>query len=135
MNYKIKNAEKLRTVIAGVPSSTVIEAGDLVSKGSNGLITKATNASVALAYAITGSPSGSEVIEITVGNDFTLYGTADANFAISNRGTNADLVDNTNQLIDLGTHSTNVLKVSISTDAGTVGSTSDVEVRIDKPIF
>ncbi len=70
-----------------------------------------------------------------MGNDFTLTGTADANFAVTNKGTEVDLVGTTTQLIDLGASATDVLKVSARDTAGTVGETTNVEVRINKPLF
>jgi methionine aminopeptidase len=122
------------TVKAVIASATVIEAGDLVTLDT-GLIIKAVAASTALAYAPNGSANGETEIEVTVGNDFLLEGTADANFAVTNKGTEVDLVGTTNLLIDLGESATDVLKVDISKDAGTVGSTANVRVKINKPLF
>lgn len=135
MDFKLKNDEQVRTVRCAKGSSTVIEAGDLVAIDT-GLIIKATNASTAIAYAPYGAANGDLFVEVTVGNDFTLIGTADANFAVAKKGATVDLVVTNNvQLIDLGTSSTNVLKVGIAEDAGVVGSTKNVEVKINKPLF
>lgn len=135
MDFKLKTGEQLRTVIAKKASATVIEAGDLVEL-SSGLIIKATDAGTKLAYCPNGAGNGVTDVEVTVGNDFTLVGTADANFAVANRGTEVDLVVTNNvQLIDLGTSTTDVLLVGITADAGTVGSTANVEVKINKPLF
>lgn len=136
MDFRCTTADgSLKTVIAQKGSSTVIEAGDFVAIDT-GLIIKATAASTALAYCPKGAPSGTTDVEVTRGNDFTLRGTADANFAVANRGAEVDLVVTDNvQLIDLGSSSTDVLKVSIAEDAGVVGSTANVEVKINKPIF
>lgn len=124
----------LPTVLATKASATVIEAGDLVTL-SSGLVIKAVAASTAVGYAPYGAGDGDTKIAVTVGNDFLLEGTADANFAVTNKGAEVDLVGTTNQLIDLGSSSTDVLKVDISENAGTAGSTAKVRVKINKPLF
>lgn len=134
-DFRIKGGEAIRSTIANIATATVIEAGDLVTL-SSGLIIKAVAASTAVAYAMKdhAANSGTE-IEVSVGNDFTLLGTADANFAITDKGLEVDLVGTTNLLIDLGESTTDVLKVAIGKDAGTVGATTNVEVKINKPLF
>ena len=123
------------TVFITKASATVIEAGDLVALDT-GLAIKATAASTALAYAPNGAGDGETKIEVTVGNDFLLEGTADANFAVTNKGTEVDVVvASTVQKIDLGSSTTDVLKVDISENAGTVGSANNVRVKINKPLF
>ena len=135
MDFKLNNGEQVRTVKATKASATVIEAGDLVAIAS-GLIIKATATSAAIAYAPNGAGNGETEIDVTVGNDFTLVGTADANFAVTDKGGIVDvIVTNNVQLIDLGESSIDVLKVGISQDSGTVGSTSNIEVKINKYIF
>jgi hypothetical protein len=135
MDFVLKDGEQVRTKIAQKGSSTVIEAGDFVGIAS-GLIIKATDSSAELAWCPNGAAAGVTDVEVTIGNDFTLKGTADANFAVTDRAAEVDLVVTNNvQLIDLGTSTNDVLKVGISADSGTVGSTADVEVRINKPIF
>lgn len=135
MDFKIKNGEQIRTVKAVKDSATVIEAGDLVAL-SAGLIIKATAGSTSVAYAPNGAAAGTTEIDVTVGNDFTLVGNADAAHAAADRGALADVaVSNGAQLVDVSGNSTDVLKVAIGEDAGVVGSTSDVEVRINKPLF
>lgn len=131
--YKLRDGEQVRLVRCTKASATVIEAGDLVAI-SSGLIIKAVAASTAVGFCPNGGADGETSVEVTVGNDFTLSGTADANFAVANKGTEVDITDTT-QLIDLGTSTTDVLKVDISENAGTVGSTSNVIVRINKPLF
>ncbi len=135
MDFKIVGGlHGVPTVLATIASATVIEAGDLVDLTS-GLVTKATASSTVLAYAPNGSAAGETKIEVTVGNDFILEGTADANFAVTNKGAEVDLVGTTTLLIDLGTSTTDVLKVDISENAGTVGSANNVRVKINKPLF
>jgi len=136
MDFKIKNGEKVRTVVANKAAETVIEAGDLVGI-AGGLVVKATASSAELAYAPNGAGVGETTVEISIGNDFTLVGTADEAFADAKRGTACDLVviQDGEQQIDLGETLTKVLKVSPSASAGVVGSAENVEVKIDKPIF
>jgi len=134
-DFKLKDGDFVRTKRAVIASATVIEAGDLVAL-SAGLVIKAVAGSTAIAFCPAGSANGETITEITIGNDFTLLGTADANFAVTNKGAEVDLVVNaTNQEIDLGLSATDVFKVGIAEDSGTVGTTTDVEVRINKPIF
>lgn len=134
MDFELKDGEQVRTKRCVIASATVIEAGDLVTL-SSGIIIKAVAASTEVAYAIEASAVGDVLIDVTVGNDFTLKGTADANFAVTQKGTEVDIVGTTNLLIDVGASTTDVLKVGIGEDAGTVGATTDVEVRINKPLF
>lgn len=123
------------TVLATIASATVIEAGDMVAL-TDGLIVKAAANSAAIAYAPNGSANGETKIEVTVGNDFLLEGTADANFAVAKKGAEVDLVVTSNvQLIDLGESTTDVLKVDISENAGTVDVKTGVRVKINKPLF
>lgn len=124
----------LETVLMTVGSSTVIEAGDLVAL-SSGVIVKAGAADTAIAYAPYGCPTGSTKIEVTKGNDFMLEGTADANFAVTDKGITCDIAGTTNLLIDLGETATDVLKVDSSENAGTAGSTLNVRVQINKPLI
>lgn len=136
MDFKVVGGMNgVPTVLAPKASATVIEAGDLVAVDS-GLIIKATAASAAIAYAPNGAGNGETQIEVTVGNDFVLEGTSDANFAAANRGAEVDMVvTSTVQLIDLGESTTDVFKVDISNNAGTVGSKNNVRVKINKPAF
>lgn len=137
MNFELKKvkADQLRTVIANKASETVIAAGDLVGMTS-GLIVKAGATTAELAYAPYGAAAGVTEVEVTLGNDFYLTGPADAVFAVANKGTEVDVVmSGTTQQIDLGTSTTDVLKVGISSTAGVVDSASDIEVKINKPLF
>ena len=124
-----------RTRVAEIASATVIEPGDLVTMTSN-LIVKADANSTALAYAINGSAAGETSIEITEGNDFTLVGTGDEVYSEDYRGDLVDLVvDNGTQQIDVGASVKDVFQIIGAEDSGTVGSASDIEVRINKPLF
>lgn len=132
--FKLRDGEKLRTIMAPIASATAITAGDLVTV-SSGLIIKAVAASTALAWCPKGHAANSGTqVEVTVGNDFTLLGTMDVVFAAAYRGVEYDINDTT-QTIDQGGTTLKVLKVSIGENAGTVGSASNVEVRINKPLF
>lgn len=130
-DFKLENGEQVRTRICKKASGTVIEAGDIVAI-SSGLIVKADASSAKIAYAPAGAPSGVTDIEVTEGCDFTLRGTGDANFAVAQKGTEVDLVVNSNaQQIDVGSSSTDVFIVSIDQNAGVVGSAANIEVRIN----
>ncbi|HUS99135.1 MAG TPA: hypothetical protein VMY59_02310 [Candidatus Thermoplasmatota archaeon] len=131
--YVLADGESLRTVRCTIDTGTVIAAGDLVAIDT-GLIIKAVAASTAVAFCPKGSASGETVCEVSVGNDFTLKGTLDAVFAVAYKGGEYDIEDTT-QLIDLDASSTDVLKIDMSENAGTVGATTNVRVRINKPIF
>ncbi len=134
MKFTVVGGERLRTVIAKKGSSTVVAAGDTVAV-SSGLIIKGLAASAKLSYAPLGGVNGSTQIEVTEGNNFVLEGTSDVVFAQTYAGTAVDQVDDTNQYIDIDTSSTLVFMVDISEDAGVVGSTSNVRVRLNKPIW
>ena len=134
-DFKVVAQEELRTIPCVIGSATVIEAGDMVSLTA-GLIVKDGAAGTAVAFAPTGSADGETTIQVTVGNDFVLEGTSDANFAVTDKGLACDIVMNgTAQEINIGTSSTDVLKVDISDSAGTAGSKLKVRVRINKPLF
>jgi len=133
MKYKLVGTEQVRTVIADVASATVIAAGDLVGITA-GLVVKAAAATAEIAWTPTGSKNGETKMEITVGNDFVLEGTADAVFAVAYKGTEVDINDTT-QTIDVAASATDVLRYDVSENAGTVGSVNNVRVRINKPIF
>ena len=135
-DFKVVGDEALRTVICTKESATVIEAGDFVDLDSSGYIAKADASSTAIAYCPKGAAAGTTDVEVTVGNNFTLEGTGDAAFSIAIKGITRDLVmSSTTQQIDVGTASTNVLRVDISKDAGVVGSAANIRVKIEKPLF
>lgn len=134
-DFKVKDGEQIRTRLCTVATSTVIEAGDLVEL-SSGVIIKATATATAVGYCPNGSASGEVLTEVSVGNDFTLLGTGDAAFAVTQKGTDVDLVVTDGvQYIDVGTGSLDILRICAGADSGTVGSKSDIEVRINKPLF
>lgn len=136
MDFKLRNGEQVRTVKAVKESATVIEAGDLVDFDGSGYIAKADASSTAIAYCPKGAAAGTTDVEVTVGNDFELVGTAAHNFAITYKGAEVDLVMSGNdQQIDLDASSKDVFKVAIDKAAGTVGSTASVVVKINKPLF
>lgn len=116
-------------------SETVIEAGDMVALTS-GLATKAGASSAAFAFSPSGAIAGETTVQVLNDKEAEFTGTADANFAVANRGAEVDLVmSGTRQEIDLGTSSTDVFKVSIGTDAGTVDVKTGVKVRINKFLY
>ena len=120
------------TKLCTIASATVIEAGDIVTLTS-GLIVKAGAASATIGYCPKGSANGETQVAVSVGN-IELEGTADAVFAVTQKGTEVDIAGTTTLLIDVGASSTDVFKVDFSENAGTVGSTEGVRVRINKPL-
>lgn len=124
--------EEYETVPMTIASATVIEAGDVVGLTS-GLVVKGTAAHTELAFAPTASAVGETVIPVTRGR-VLLKGTSDAAFAVTDKALYCDLVGTTTLLIDIGESTTDVFQVAADTEAGTVDSTSDVKVRINKPI-
>ncbi len=135
MDFKVISEEDYGTVIVTIASATVIEAGD-VCELSSGLPIKGTATGAKLAFSPFACANGETQIELSVGNNFVLEGTADANFAVTNKGAEVDLVVNSGaQEIDLGASSTDVFVVDISENAGTVGAATNVRVKINKPLF
>ena len=133
--FRLYNTNEVyRTKVLEKASATVIEAWDLVALDAGWLAIKAVAASTAIAYTETGAGDGETEIVVIADKDVVLSGTADANFAKANRGTEVDITDTT-QLIDLGASATDVLKILPSEDAGTVGATTEVKVKINKSIF
>jgi len=117
-----------------IASATVIEAGDMVTLTS-GLVTKGVAASTQLGYALTGSASGDTDDLLVLTDERAVFkGTGDANFAKTMRATEVDLVGTTTQLIDVGASATDVFKIEAGSNAGTVGSTADILVSINKPL-
>lgn len=132
--YRLVDGEKIRTTRAVIDDDTVIEAGDLVAI-SAGLIIKATSTSAAVAWCPNGHAADSGTsVEVTVGNDFTLKTTPEAAFAIAYKGGEYDINDTT-QTIDWDGTTYKVLKIGIGADQAAAGATSDVIVRINKPLF
>lgn len=135
MDFRLKDGEKIRTMKVSKGSSTVLEKGDLVEM-SSGEVIKATATGSKLAWCPNGGADGETEIEITVGNDFTLLGTADTAYvkATHGGGLDCDLVIDTGvQEIDLGSTSKKVF--TVKPGGGTVGETTNIEVRIALPIF
>ena len=132
MTFVLADGEQVRTVRVLIASATVIPAGDFAGM-TTGLAVDAVAATTAIAWCPKGSADGETTCELSVGNDFTLKGTGDAVFAVSQKGSEVDLTDA--QLIDVGSSSTDVLKIDISENAGTVDAEENIRVRINKPLF
>lgn len=124
----------IKTMVLAKASATVIEAGDLVAL-SSGLAIKATATSAKVAFAPQAAASGVTTVEASVGQ-FDMIGDASDVFAVAHRGTEYDIaVDgNGKQTVNQSGTTYKVLMVDPSQDAGTVGSASNVRVRINKPI-
>jgi hypothetical protein len=132
--YELYDGEKLRLTKAVIATGTVIEAGDLVAI-SAGLIIKAVAASTAVAWCPDGhAASSGTLVDVTVGNDFTIKTTAESAFAISYKGGEYDINDTT-QTIDWDASTTDVLKIGISADQAAADATTGIVVKINKPLF
>ncbi len=133
----LKRAKDVPMWVLSKENATVnIEAGDFCTiDPSTGLAIRATATSTQLAYVYAVDNEKNTVL-VEAGSDVVYEGTADANFAIINTNTEVDLAidGGGNQLIDLGASTTDVLKVVATKDAGTVGSTKKVLVKINKPL-
>lgn len=130
-----KEGPAIQMILAAIATATVIPAGKFVALDT-GLIVEADASSAAIAWTPKGSVAGETEIEVTTGNDFTLKGTADADFAVTQKGTEVDLVvTDGNQLIDVGASTTDVLRVGIGINSGVIASALDIEVKINKPLF
>ena len=134
MKFTIVNNEQVRTVIANKDEATEIEAGDLVAI-TDGLIVKATHESDAVALAPYGAGDDTTEIEVTIGNDFILSGTAESDFAVAQKGTAAGIIETTQTIDKDDAESKSVLTIDVSKDTGTVDAKTDVRVKIEKPIF
>ena len=134
MDFKIHSTGAAnKTVVLAKASATVIEAWDLVAL-SSGLAIKGIAASTALAYTEAWAGDGETEITVIADPELVLSGTADANFAATMRGTEVDLVGTTTLLVDVGASTTDVLKILPSANAGTVGATTEVLVKINKSL-
>lgn len=129
MAFRCINTSKLRTVPVTVASATVIPAGDFAGMTA-GLAVDANATTAAIAWCQDGSADGETTCYLsTSDSDIILEGTADAVFAVSYKNTEVDLT--AAQLIDVGESTYDVLIVDGSENAGTVGSTTDVRVKIN----
>ena len=119
-----------------IANTTVIENGDLVAL-SSGLIIKATATSAKVARAMEAHASGDGTsIECSLGRAKLKMDASDA-FAAAHRGGEYDIAvdgDSGAQTINQSGTSYKVLMMSPDENAGTVGSTSDVQVIINKPL-
>lgn len=96
--------------------------------------TEEVTASTALGYSVSDSADWDTTVLVYSDERVILSGTADANFAVTDKGIECDITWITTQLIDLWTSTTDVLKVISSEDAGTVGEKTNVLVTINKTL-
>lgn len=116
-------------------SATVIEAGDMVAL-SSGLAIKAVAGSAKIAYSPFGAPAGETTVQVLNDPKAEFTGAGDAVFAVTQRGSEVDLVVNsTVQQIDVGASSTDVFIISPGEDAGVVDSAANIKVRINATKF
>ena len=125
----------VRTRTRNIGNTTVIEAGDLVAL-SSGLIIKATATSAKVAVAMVAHASGDGTeIECSEGPVRLRMDASDV-FAAAHRGVEYDIAVDENGKATINQSGTTykVLMMSPDNNAGTVGSASNVEVIINKPI-
>lgn len=115
-------------------SATVIEAGDMVTVTS-GLAVKAGAASAVIGFTPYGAIAGELSVKVLDDKNAIFEGTGAANFAVAQRGTEVDMSGTTDLLINSAASTTDVFKIDTSINAGTVGSTAKIIVRINKPIY
>lgn len=121
---------------AAVDGTTTIEEWDVITITS-GYAVKAWAASAKIAIAEYAVVSWDWQTEVGYYDPrYTIYeGTADANFAVTQRNSEVDLVvSGSDQLIDSGSSATDVFTILNSVNTGTVGSALNIKVRINKPI-
>lgn len=125
---------KVETMKCAIADTTVIQAGDIVAL-SSGLIIKDTAAGTKIARAMVAHASGDGLsIEVSKGRVRLRMTAADV-FAAAQRGVEYDnSIDSTQAKINQSATSTKVFQMAPDENAGTVGSASDVEVIINKPL-
>lgn len=131
--FRIYNTDiSHNTKVLEKASGTVIAEGSLVTLDAGWLAIPAVAASTAVAYCETGALAGVTELIVVTDNRLILSGTGDAVFAKAQRWTEVDIT--AAQLVDVWASLTDVLKILPSIDAGTVGSASDIRVRINKSL-
>ena len=113
-------------------SVTVLVHGRFAGYTAN-LAIVAGAATARLGYLITDGPNGSLTVQVFDDPRIVYEGTADANFAITDRGAIVDMVlSGADQLIDKGASVTDVFRIEDTSKAGVVGSTLDVRIKVNK---
>ena len=131
--YKVADTTPMITLDKA--SATVIEAGDMVGL-TNGLAVKAGAATSKIAYAPFGAGDGDTEIQVVADPNALYLGTADANFAVTDRGAEVDMVvTSSTQYVDIGASSTDVFLVYPGTDDNVATGATPVVVKINKPLF
>lgn len=119
--------------------AVAIEGGRLVTVDVNKLAIEADATSTAVAYTQDGAPVGQDYVNVIFDPKVLLVGTADANFASTDLYLEVDVVmSGSDQLIDLGASTTDVLKVipnAFDTGVNVVGQAEDVLVKINKHLL
>jgi hypothetical protein len=131
MDFKVKDGEKFRTVRCTKAAGVTIAAGRLVTL-SSGNIVEAGAESTAVALAPNGAASADTVVDVTIGNGFTMVGTLSTGFEPETHLGNAyDIaigVGNA-QTINASDTDEGVLQIGISETTGVDDGTA-VECRI-----
>ena len=134
MDFKIFSAPStINCKLMTTGTATVIEKGDMVAL-SSGVVIKAVAASTAVGYAMADSIAGDLTTLVCTDPDVIYAGTGDANFAVTMKWTEVDLVGTTTQLVDVWASATDVFKIIAGEKAGTVWATTDILFRINKTL-
>lgn len=113
-------------------SATVILPGDLVAIAS-GLAIKGTAATTAHAFCPNWAIAGELTVQVLDDANAEFTCTGASNFAVAQRGVSYDMaVSGASQTLNQAATTTTVLKVVPGTNAGTVGSTANIRVKIAK---
>lgn len=131
-NLASLQGSELRTITLEKASGTVIAPGAFVTLDAGGLAITAVAASTQLAFTERGAVAGTTTVDVIANKDAVYFVTGAANFAKANRGVSYDM--NASQQLNTAATTTTVLKVLPTLDAGTVGSTANIKVTINKHI-
>ncbi len=137
MDFRLYNGE---AVISLIPmkkdSTTVIAPGKMVTLDANNLIVEADASSTKIAYCPFGGEAGETIVLVVKEKEVIYTGVANTAFyAATDLGATCDLaISGSHQLINLGATVTNVFQVNVRDGAGIDGTTTPVQVYINKPL-
>jgi hypothetical protein len=116
--------------------NTVIKPGDMVELDGSKLAIIATATATKIAYAPAGGDAGKDYVEVVGDKDAQYLATGAINYAETQRGVVYDLANAGGvQTLNQSATAVKVLTVSPGYDAGTVGATTDIVVKIAAPLW
>lgn len=136
MDFKLRNAVTALDMIDIVKdSATVISEWVMVTVDWSNEAVEADATSTVLAYAPFGAWVGETTVKIVKADAEYLW-TLVNNFALAQAWTTVDMaISSGKQVVDNAHSVTDVFKISIASDAWTVGSKNNVVFRINKPLY